>query len=430
MSDARTRAVTFAAVAGGCLLAMPVSLLFSHGSVTPWSAFAFALGFLAVFCAGTTLLYRFRDAAYAAVIAGTVCAVAAVLVGGTHLGIAFARLGAAALIAIGAIWLAFRDWRYPVYGEIGWGALAIGMEVVIGSAAGLKGWQVPLGLLIPTFFAAAFASRTVTVWHEPEADPAEARTWIERIPVAFVAYVVAVTAIAAAALRGGIVQWLGSIVLPVASVVLTVVLLILEAILSPIVWLISHFHVDAEAWEQRLRSVGGGGDTTTRFQPHGAVAGTISRVVGFVLISIVVWAVFRTLRRIRPPEVPPPSRPAPVRVMSAALPAEAPATPGRRRTLPEDQVRRWYAEALLALERRHLHKDPSLTPAEFAREVGATRPDLRDDLDPLTRAYEDVRYGSLALGGVTLRELRAHHRALIATLKRSPEQDQGEPEAT
>jgi hypothetical protein len=140
-----------------------------------------------------------------------------------------------------------------------------------------------------------------------------------------------------------------------------------------------------------------------------------------VLVALVIWLAFRALRRIRAPQVhATTSRPAPARVVSTPLPPEAPPAPGRRHALPEDQVRRWYAEALLALERGHLRKDPSSTPAEFARQVGRERPDLREDLEPLTRAYEDVRYGSLTLGGVTMRELRAHHRALIATLRHPP----------
>ena len=53
--------------------------------------------------------------------------------------------------------------------------------------------------------------------------------------------------------------------------------------------------------------------------------------------------------------------------------------------------------------------------------MGRTLPEVREHLDPLTRAYEDVRYGSLLVDDVTIRELRAHHRALLASLRRPPE---------
>jgi hypothetical protein len=426
--DPQLRAVAFAALAVGCILAMPVHLLLAERAGPSLPTLPFALGFLAVFVAGTRLLRRFRGAANAAAIAAAVCGLAALLAGGVNRNFLILRLLAAVPVAAGAIWLAFRDWRYPLHGEIGWGAFAIGVEAVLGTAAGLSAWRIPLAVMIPAFFAASLASRAVTIWHDPEADPTDARAWMNRIPVAFAAYVVCVVALAAAALRGGIFQRLGSIFLPVASVIITLLLLAVELVFSPIVWLVSRFHVNTQGWQRLLQSLGDGSATTSRFPPsHGALGGTLFRILGFVLFSLLIWAIFRALRRVRAPEVPASTRTGRSPVASVTLQDEAPPT-GRRPSLPADQVRRWYVEALLALERRHVHKDPSLTPAEFAREVGRTLPELRDDLDPLTRAYEDVRYGNVQLGDVTLRELRAHHRALIATLRRPP--DRGEPVAT
>lgn len=415
---AQLRAVAFAALAAGCILAMPAHLTLNGQGGASLPLVPFALGFLGLFVGGTRLLYRFRGAAGAAAIAAIVCVLVTLFVGGANLTSLVPRVLAGIAVAVAAIWLAFRDWRHPLHGEIAWGALAIGAEAVVASAAGLNEWQVPLAVMIPAFFAASLSSRAVTVWHDFEADPADAQEWMGWIPRAFAAYVIGVVVLAAAALRGGIFQWLGSIVVPIASLVLTVVLLVVEVVLSPIVWLVSSLHVNTDAWERYLHNLGGTSDPTARFQtPGGPVGGTVFRILGFVLFALLIWGIYRALRRVRAPEVSPsiPTGRAPAR--SVPLPREEPRA-SRRRTLPADQVRRWYAEALLALERRQIHRDPSLTPAEFAREVGRTRPELRDDLDPLTRAYEDVRYGNLTLGGVTLRELRAHHRALITTLRR------------
>ncbi len=73
--------------------------------------------------------------------------------------------------------------------------------------------------------------------------------------------------------------------------------------------------------------------------------------------------------------------------------------PRTRRELPADAVRRWYAESLVALDRRAVTKPAAATPAEFAGEVSRAYPGLADDFERLTRAYEDVRYGNLRLDG-------------------------------
>ena len=59
-----------------------------------------------------------------------------------------------------------------------------------------------------------------------------------------------------------------------------------------------------------------------------------------------------------------------------------------------------------------------MTPAEFAPEVATAYPESADGFDALTRAYEDVRYGSAHLDDPTLRELNAHRRSILAALRR------------
>ncbi len=53
---------------------------------------------------------------------------------------------------------------------------------------------------------------------------------------------------------------------------------------------------------------------------------------------------------------------------------------------------------------------PATTPAEFAPEVATAYPESAAGFDALTRAYEDVRYGSAHLDEASLRELDEHRR--------------------
>jgi hypothetical protein len=424
--DAQLRAAALAALAEGCIMAMPVHVVLTGAADTALPVAPFALGFLGVFVAGSTLLCRFRGAANATAIAGAVSLLAALSIGGTDPNVLIHCVLVAGIATYRAASLGFRDWRDPLHGEIAWGALAMGAEAALGTGAGLAEWRIPLTMMIPVFFAASLGSRAFTIWGDPEADPADARRWVGRIPVVFAAYLAGVLGLAAFALRGGILERLGSIAAPAASVIFTVVLFVLQLVLRPIFWLLSRFEVSTEAWQRFLRNVRRSPAATPRLQPsQGALATSISRILGFALFSLLAWGIYRSLRRLRAPEVEASTQTDGAPVVRAPLPDEVvPATGRRRRSLPADRVRLWYAQALLALERHDHRKDPSLTPAEFAREVGRTLPEVREHLDPLTRAYEDVRYGGLRVDDVTLRELHAHHRALLAELRRPPRRDE------
>jgi hypothetical protein len=94
------------------------------------------------------------------------------------------------------------------------------------------------------------------------------------------------------------------------------------------------------------------------------------------------------------------------------------ATGRARRELPDDRIRRWYAEALLALDRSGVSKDGSLTPAEFEPVVGEAFPEAREGFGALTRAYEDVRYGDVQPPESEVRELDRQQRALVQMLRR------------
>jgi hypothetical protein len=162
--------------------------------------------------------------------------------------------------------------------------------------------------------------------------------------------------------------------------------------------------------------------------PHGAPghAGTVQRLLGLAVLVAVAWFLVRAIRRRQGPPGEADARPDAgdddVRV--------APVTPPERRwgrgagprphELPADTVRRWYAELLLALRDLGLAKPDEQTPAEFLTVASAAYPQCRTGMEELTRAYEDVRYGSATLSRSALATLRTSRDQLVAALRRAP----------
>jgi hypothetical protein len=103
--------------------------------------------------------------------------------------------------------------------------------------------------------------------------------------------------------------------------------------------------------------------------------------------------------------------------------------PRTRRELPADTVRRWYAEILLVLERKGLAKEPSITPGEFESVVGRAFPECGPGFDAITRAYEDVRYGSVTIGPDGLASLGERHRAIMDVLRHADRVGENDEEA-
>jgi hypothetical protein len=248
--------------------------------------------------------------------------------------------------------------------------------------------------------------------------------WRARIRLGSLGYAVAVVASAAAAVRGGIWERFGAIIEPPATLVIDLLLLVLQVILRPIFWLVERVHLNPQAARDLLQRLRRNATRPIHFAPgRGGVGPLIGRLVGLAAVLAIAWITFRVLRRLRPPaERDEETDPARLGTIDhAPIPDEDPGTTGRRRReLPADAVRRWYAEVLLALDRRELSKEPSATPAEFLALIRGSHPAIGDDLEQLTRAYEDVRYGALHLDDASLRDLDARHRALLRELRRMP----------
>jgi hypothetical protein len=87
----------------------------------------------------------------------------------------------------------------------------------------------------------------------------------------------------------------------------------------------------------------------------------------------------------------------------------------------------------VGLEDRGLAKPPARTPAEFVSVVGARVPEARSSFEALTRAYEEVRYGNVAVPEGTMSALEDGQEALLEAIRRSrpaeAPDDPGEPAA-
>jgi hypothetical protein len=90
----------------------------------------------------------------------------------------------------------------------------------------------------------------------------------------------------------------------------------------------------------------------------------------------------------------------------------------RRRDLPRDTVRRWYAETLLLLESRGVVRPPGATPREYAGIVGGAIPECRPGFEALTGAYEEVRYAGASLDRGRLHGVRRDRGSATAAIRR------------
>ncbi len=91
-----------------------------------------------------------------------------------------------------------------------------------------------------------------------------------------------------------------------------------------------------------------------------------------------------------------------------------------RNELPEDAVRRLYAQALNELEDRGRPRSANETPAEFLRTIRAGLPQCAAGMGVLTRAYEDVRYGRIDLDRTAVDSLEAEWLSLRKAIRAAP----------
>jgi hypothetical protein len=422
-------AAALAALAESAILFLPVKVVAAEavgatGGLLPTYPVFVALFTIAV--AAATVLRRVGGFTAGAVVGGIAVGVAQAGWWGSG-----GAAGTGVLVIVGlsvafrVVTLALRDWRDPVQFSFGVGAVALLVEILIGSSSE-SGRAVPFFLVVPQFFLASLASRAASV--RLSGGPAsgagtEPRRWarLALLPVAGLAAVMALGALLAR--EGGILDSLGSLLDRIVGPVAGFLVFLMVQAMRPILWLLERFGIEGENLSEALARLREGAGRAGRALPgEASEPGWFQRLVAFVILLGLAALLVRVIRRQRdrPPqegEVEEPTEEiAPRPVAPAGTRARRPRGP--RSELPEDAVRRLYAEVLLELERRGMPKPPSRTPAEFLEEVAAQFPAGAVPLEPLTRAYEDVRYGGRPVDRAELPPLRAHRDALHQALRR------------
>ena len=347
----------------------------------------------------------------------------------TAIGVALLSLAA----TLRVMTLAARDWREPIGASVAGGTLVLLFEVAIGSGAPPP-WPALIGPIVVVFFVASLASRAASVRIEATGAPrarldrelrgpgTTARVALPALAVLAVALVVVATGSGA----GGFLHRIGRGLAAGVGALLTAMAWIVSPLVVPIAWLARFVHVDLYGVFSRLsermqlpasiaRSAGGRASVMER---------GLELVSFLAIAALIVWLI----RRRRRSMLGPIGRHAPP-VPEASTQVDAHPGPrgrrgfGLRRELPEVTVRRWYAEALLALERRDLRKPGHLTPAEFAPVVGRAFPAGRSAFEQLTHAYEDVRYGEREITHRRLSDLKERRSLLLETFRSAARAD-------
>ena len=419
------RAVGLAALAEAGIVAIPAFIVLETTGALHLGIWAFSLSFTAVYVVGTLLLCRFRASPRAPLVA----AIAVILLGvrfgwGAGPYRLFFILIVSLLVTIRVVTLALRDWRVPYDAEIAWFALALGLEVII-PVGSFEDWKPVLVVVVPVFFIAALASRATTVWTTAaprELDDSARADWLRRSLVATGGLLIGMAAAVALGVKGGLLERVGALLAPVARSLAVLLTWVLLQLARPLIWLVERIQIDPEAarrFLERLRR--NASELDRRIREPGSPTVWL-RLLGLAVIVLAVVGLVRLIRRIRPrASADARVAEAPVSVTTSALEVEEPlpSRPWYRREMPEDRVRRRYAESLLELERLRLPKDPALTPAEFAPQVARAFPSCAEGFRELTRAYEDVRYGNLALDPRGLRRTEEQAEGVLAVLKKA-----------
>ncbi|MGE5461501.1 MAG: hypothetical protein ACM3WR_12895, partial [Solirubrobacterales bacterium] len=233
------RAAALAALAEGGLVYLPAHLVLADTGGLGIGAVAGALPFVTAFVLGVVLACRFRSSPRTTIVAGIIAIAAGAWLG--RIGWAEAAVGSIVglLVTLRAVTLALRDWREPIHASIGVGTLVLGLEALLAAGA-FPAWRTPLLAFIPVFFVGSLASRVVIVWAgvaAEEADPARA-SWIRRATAAMLAFGVGVAVAALLAVRGGVLERIGSWLSPVGNLLLSWFVAVVVFVARPILWLL------------------------------------------------------------------------------------------------------------------------------------------------------------------------------------------------
>jgi hypothetical protein len=417
-----------AAAAEAAVLFLPLKALAADAVDATGGPMLFYPFFLFLFVGAvalSTALRRFKGVPSAVAVGAVAVGASQALWGSRDLLGMVAAVVLALLLGIRVAMLALRDWRDPLRVAFGVGVGVLLGEVII-AAGGTAGWRPFLPALIGQFFLAGLGSRAASVRlaNRPQretVDEREPRRWL-KASLVIVAGLGALLVVAALLGRqGGALQWVGQGVFRLGTNLIGwMAFLLAKALLRPLNWVITSLHFDLEPLSRAAENLEGFRRTAPR---RGMGASALNRFLG--LLFFVLFAVFllRALRRYR--ELVERYRPVDSHEPQAnATPYQVLRARRHRRRygpeLPEDTVRRWYAQALLSLQRLGLTKPPSETPDEYLRDVTKSVPACAAEFTVLTRAYEDVRYGNRRLEPAAIERLEPHRMLLMKTLTRMP----------
>jgi len=355
--------------------------------------------------------------------------------GGGDVGAAAIAVLLALAVAVRVATLALRDWRDPVHVSFGVLTGILFFEVVVARPAG---WSATLVAVVPIFFAGSLASRAASlrIGDAEGLDPAAAgarRPWGRVIGTTALAGLALVVAAALVGGQGHVLERVGRFIPLAVYGAIYAGTVVASWVLRPVGWLLSKLGFHAAAIQRLLRRLPRFRHRAGRFiDQHGPAGGSL-RIIGLIVLigtaALLVWLILRQRRRWLlsersltevPPEIPRPI--APVR----------PTGRKRRRPrgeLPEDSVRRLYAETLLALEEWGAPRPRWTTPGEYLGVVRDAIPDSAPSFTALTRAYEDVRYGSRTFDAAALDILEVHRDAVLDAVRRAPRPERGDAAA-
>ena len=414
------RACALAALAEAGVLVLPLWLVLTETGGLKIGVMTLAVPFGAAYVGGAVLACRFRASTNVAIAAVTLSVLTGIWLGHGEINKTVFAVLVCLLVAFRLVSLALRDWRLPIHAEVGWFTLVLGLEVMVAAGA-TREWHGPLLLIVPVFFAAAFASRASTVWSfgtAGELDEHVRRAWIRRALLATGALVGAMIAAVALSIEGGVFDNIGRWLTPAANAVASFMAWVFSQAARPVFWLVDRLGIDPERVRELLDSLRNGRVGRALTEQRTAGETLVQRILGLLVFAAIAYAVYRAIRRFRPPSGAEPEPRAVGTQAEAPLPAVEPLPPRPRfrREPPADTVRRWYAEALWALRGHEIVREPWQTPAEFAPVVAGAVPSCADAFAELTRAYEDVRYGSLRIDSASVGRLEAGQRRIMAAI--------------
>lgn len=417
------RAAALAALAESGIVYLPAHMVATESGGTHVGVLAFAPVFIAAFVGGVLLACRFRAWSNLWFVAGGISVAVGLALGHGDLNRSVFTVALTLLVSLRVLTLGLRDWRSPIQAEFGWGAVALGFEAIL-SAGPQPNWKPALVLFVPMFFIGSLGSRATTVWTASAADELSDETragWLRRALLVAGGLVVAMATAVGLGVRGGVFDRAGAWLAPLGNGIAELLTWTLSQVARPIFWLVDQLHIDPRGVRAFFESLRIRASRAAHQSQAPGPYSLIQRILGLLAFAGVVYMLFRVIRRFRPDISAEPAVVGGPATISVSNLGDAPvAAPGLfRRELPADQVRRWYAEILIELERRRLPKDPTRTPTEYAPEVALAYPECSEAFRALTRAYEDVRYGSLVFDRSELKRLETDHRAVLAALKRA-----------